>query len=58
MEDNDLQNYNRKILSFKDFGRFKMPERTYNNESCNIYTARLNDLREEILMKAKFKWGE
>lgn len=58
MECDELREYKRKVVSFKDFGRFKLLERRYNNNSLNIYTARLNDLREDTLRKAKLKWGK
>lgn len=50
-------NYKRKIVSFKDFGRFKLSDRKYDNNDLNVYTARLNDLREDTLRKAKLKWN-
>lgn len=56
MEGDDSRKYNRKIVSFKDFGRFKLAEKKYDDTSLNIYTARLNDLREDTLHKAKLKW--
>ncbi|XP_029171239.1 DNA polymerase delta subunit 2-like isoform X2 [Nylanderia fulva] len=56
MEGNESREYNRKIVSFKDFGRFKLSEKKYDDNSLNIYTARLNDLREDMLRKAKLKW--
>jgi len=58
MEIDDSHEYNRKIVSFKDLGRFKLTERRYNDDSPNIYTARLNDLREDTLRKAKLKWSK
>lgn len=58
MEGDDSRKYNRKIVSFKDFGRFKLAEKKYDDTSLNIYTARLNDLREDILHKAKLKWSK
>ncbi|XP_072748042.1 DNA polymerase delta subunit 2 isoform X2 [Anoplolepis gracilipes] len=57
MEDDDSCKYNRKIVSFKDFGRFKLSEKKYDDNSLNVYTARLNDLREDVLQRAKLKWG-
>lgn len=56
MEVDDPHEYDRKIVFFKDFGRFKLTERKYNDDSLNIYTARLNDLREDTLRRAKLKW--
>lgn len=56
MEDNDPCKYNRKVVSFKDFGRFKLSEKKYDDNSLNIYTARLNDLREDMKHRAKLKW--
>ncbi|EFN73926.1 DNA polymerase delta subunit 2 [Camponotus floridanus] len=56
MEDNDSCKYNRKVVSFKDFGRFKLSEKKYDDNSLNIYTARLNDLREDMIHRAKLKW--
>ncbi|XP_050460366.1 DNA polymerase delta subunit 2-like [Cataglyphis hispanica] len=56
MEGDDSRKYNRKIVSFKDFGRFKLAEKKYDDTSLNVYTARLNDLRQDILHKAKLKW--
>lgn len=50
--------YDRKIVSFQDLGRFKLTERKYNDDSLNIYTARLNDLREDTLRRAKLKWSK
>lgn len=50
--------YNRKVVSFKDFGRFKLSERKYNDNILNVYTARLKDLREDTLRTAKLKWGK
>lgn len=58
MEDDDPCKYNRKIVSFKDFGRFKLSEKKYDDNSLNIYTARLNDLREDMIHKAKLKWSK
>lgn len=58
MEDDNLCNYKRKIVSFKDFGRFKLSERRYDDNALNIYTARLKDLREDTLRKAKLKWSK
>ncbi|XP_011165278.1 DNA polymerase delta subunit 2 isoform X2 [Solenopsis invicta] len=58
MEVDDPSEYNRKIVSFQDFGRFKLTERKYNDDSLNIYTARLNDLREDTLRRAKLKWTD
>ncbi|XP_028047859.2 DNA polymerase delta subunit 2 isoform X2 [Monomorium pharaonis] len=56
MEVDDPREYDRKIVSFQDLGRFKLTERKYNDDSLNIYTARLNDLREDTLRRAKLKW--
>lgn len=56
MEVDDPHEYDRKIVSFTDFGRFKLKDKKYNDDSLNIYTARLNDLREDTLRRAKFKW--
>ncbi|XP_014480531.1 PREDICTED: DNA polymerase delta subunit 2-like [Dinoponera quadriceps] len=56
MECDELREYKRKVVAFKDFGRFKLLERRYDDNSFNIYTARLNDLREDTLRKAKLKW--
>ncbi|CAL1686556.1 unnamed protein product [Lasius platythorax] len=56
MEGDESREYNRKIVSFKDFGRFKLSEKKYDDNSLNIYTARLNDLREDTLRRAKLKW--
>ncbi|XP_032673792.1 DNA polymerase delta small subunit-like [Odontomachus brunneus] len=56
MECDELREYKRKVVSFKDFDRFKLLERRYDNNSLNIYTARLNNLREDTLHKAKLKW--
>ncbi|EGI60857.1 PREDICTED: DNA polymerase delta subunit 2-like isoform X1 [Acromyrmex echinatior] len=58
MEVDDSSEYDRKIVSFKDLGRFKLTERRYNDNSLNIYTARLNDLREDTLHRAKLKWTD
>lgn len=58
IEYNELREYKRKVVYFKDFDRFKLLERKYDNNSLNIYTARLNDLRKEILRKARLKWGK
>jgi len=58
MEVDDSREYNRKIVSFKDLGRFKLTERRYNDNSLNVYTARLNDLREDTLRRAKLKWSK
>lgn len=58
MEIDDSSEYDRKIVSFKDLGRFKLTERRYNDDSLNIYTARLNDLREDTLRRAKLKWSK
>ncbi|EFN88256.1 DNA polymerase delta small subunit [Harpegnathos saltator] len=52
----ECDEYKRKVVSFNDFGRFKLLDRRYDNNSLNIYTARLNDLREDTLRKAKLKW--
>lgn len=58
MEVDDSHEYDRKIVSFKDLGRFKLTERRYDDDSHNIYTARLNDLREDTLRRAKLKWTD
>jgi len=58
MEIDDSREYNRKIVSFKDLGRFKLTEKRYNDDSLNVYTARLNDLREDTLRRAKLKWSK
>jgi len=58
MEDDNPREYKRKIVSFKDFGRFKLSERRYDDDCHNIYTARLNDLREDTLRRAKLKWSK
>lgn len=58
MEGDESREYNRKIVSFKDFGRFKLSEKKYDDNSLNIYTARLNDLREDTLRRAKLKWSK
>lgn len=58
MEVDDSHEYDRKIVSFKDLGRFKLTERRYDDDSHNIYTARLNDLREDTLRRAKLKWSK
>jgi len=58
MEDDNPHEYKRKIVSFKDFGRFKLSERRYDDDCHNIYTARLNDLREDTLHRAKLKWSK
>lgn len=58
MEVDDPHEYDRKIVFFKDLGRFKLTERKYDDDSLNIYTARLNDLREDTLRRAKLKWSK
>jgi len=58
MEGDDACQYNRKIVSFEDFGRFKLSERKYDDDSFNIYTARLNDLQGDTLHRAKLKWSK
>lgn len=58
MELDDSHEYDRKIVVFKDLGRFKLTERKYDDDSLNIYTARLNNLREETLRRAKLKWSK
>ncbi|XP_011631379.1 DNA polymerase delta subunit 2-like [Pogonomyrmex barbatus] len=58
MKDDDSCEYHRKIVSFKDLSRFKLTERKYNDNSLNIYTARLNDLREDTLRRAKLNWSD
>lgn len=58
MEVDDSREYDRKIVSFRDLGRFKLAERRYDDDSLNIYTARLNDLREDTLRRAKQKWTD
>lgn len=56
--DESPREYQRKIVSFKDFGRFKLLERRYDDNSPNIYKARLNDLREDTLRTARLKWTD
>lgn len=58
IECDELREYKRKVVSFKDLSRFKLVDRRYDDNSLNIYTARLNDLREDTLRKAKLKWGK
>ncbi|XP_071649840.1 DNA polymerase delta subunit 2 [Temnothorax longispinosus] len=58
MEVDETHEYDRKIVFFRDLGRFKLTERKYDDDSLNIYTARLNDLREDTLRAAKLKWTD
>ncbi|KAL0118236.1 hypothetical protein PUN28_009112 [Cardiocondyla obscurior] len=58
MEVKEPLEYDRKTVSFRDFGRFKLTDRKYDNDSLNIYTARLNDLRKDTLHRAKLKWND
>ncbi|XP_011866402.1 PREDICTED: DNA polymerase delta subunit 2-like [Vollenhovia emeryi] len=56
MEVDEPREYERKVVTFRDHGRFKLTAREYNGNSLNVYTARLNDLREDTLRRARRKW--
>lgn len=47
----------RKFTEVKDFGRFKIEEKTFRSQYCNIYTARLTSLRGPLSERVKQKWG-
>uniref|UniRef100_A0A0C9Q851 CG12018_0 protein n=2 Tax=Fopius arisanus TaxID=64838 RepID=A0A0C9Q851_9HYME len=53
---NEVQ-LDRESAEFKDFGRFKIENKTYGAQYRNIYTARLKKLQSILKERVKLKWG-
>ncbi|XP_026675480.1 DNA polymerase delta small subunit-like isoform X2 [Ceratina calcarata] len=49
--------YHREPLEFKSFNKFETCTKSFQQQYCSIYTARLKVLRNSLVQKAKIKWA-